>query len=72
VEGPTRAIVERRDSLPPDIGIMLVEGPDPATVIMVVPAEEITERGARLLEEFYRRRRRQQAAEEEAAQQRTG
>jgi hypothetical protein len=71
VEGPTELIVERRDSLPADVSIICVDGPDPSTLIMVWPAAEITERGARLLEQTYRHRRRQ-AAEKEAAEQRTG
>jgi hypothetical protein len=72
VEGPTNLIVERRDGLPPEIGIMWVDGPDPSTVIMVWPASEITERGARLLEALYRQRRQQQAAAEDGGEQRTG
>jgi hypothetical protein len=63
--------VERRDSLPSNVDIIWVDGPDPSTLIMVWPASEITERGARLLEQTYRRRRRQ-AAEEDADEQRTG
>jgi hypothetical protein len=72
VEGPTNLIVVRRDNLPPGTGIMWLDGPDPATVIMVWPASEITERGARLLEELYRQRRQREAAKEEGGEQRTG
>jgi hypothetical protein len=59
VEGPDydyKLIIKRVD-LPPEVGVAWAEGPDAHTTVMLFPRSEITERGARLLEEASRRRR---------------
>jgi hypothetical protein len=61
VEGPDNFsydLIVRRIEMPADVGLAWTDGPDGKTV-MLFPASEITEHGARLLEEASVRRRQQ-------------